>query len=850
MENFFIIDGNSLINRAFYALPLLTNSQGEYSNAVYGFCNILSKLITENKVDNLIVTFDLKAKTFRHELYADYKGTRKGMPDELAKQMPILKNMLKLMNIKILEKEGFEADDLIGTLSKRFNTKNYIITGDRDSLQLISENTEVWLTKKGISEIEKINEVVLKEKYGLKPCQIVDLKALMGDSSDNIPGVKGIGEKTAISLLNTYDNVENLYENIEDIKGKLQEKLVQGKDICYLSKILATIKTDVDINLSLNETKFKFPFDLSVIDFFKHYEFKSLLNKPELFESAIEVEEKNSSNKKFVTNSVELNNLIKDIQKTKEFSIVFDEDIHISNSKYEEYIITIKKNLLDINGFDYISALNSLKIILEDESIKKIVFDEKNILHFLKEYNINIIGECFDALLADYLTKGGRKHNKNIQELCEEYNYEDNSKASCLFLSKKSLTDKIEKYDMNFLFNDIEQPLIKVLFKMEECGFKLDEKALLELNENYNRQLNDLTEEIFSLAGEKFNINSPKQLANILFEKLGLPNKHKGSTGIEVLEKLYNIHPIIEKIIRYRKIYKLNSTYVESYLEKMDKTTHLVHTLFNQTLTNTGRLSSVEPNLQNIPIRDEEGKGLRKIFISRFNHGKIISADYSQIELRLLAHFSQDEKLINSFLSGNDIHTKTASEIFNVPLEYVDSEMRRKAKAVNFGIVYGISDYGLSQSIHSTRSDAKIFIEKYFETYPKVKQYLEESIEFAKTNGFVKTLYNRRRMIDELNSNNYNLKQFGERVALNMPLQGTASDIIKLAMINVNNEIEKRNLKSKLILQIHDELIVDCDENETEIIKEILKDEMENVVKLNVPLIVNISEGDNLFGAK
>ena len=850
MENFFIIDGNSLINRAFYALPLLTNSQGEYSNAVYGFCNILTKLITENKVDNLLVTFDLKAPTFRHILYADYKGTRKGMPEELQKQMPILKNMLSLMGIKILEKEGVEADDLIGTLSKKFNTKNYIITGDRDSLQLISNNTEVWLTKKGITEIEKLDETALKEKYNLRPLQVIDLKALMGDSSDNIPGVKGIGEKTAINLLTTYENVENLYNHIDEISGKLKEKLENGKDMCFLSKTLATIDTNVDINLSLTETKYKFPFDSKVADFFRHYEFKSLLNKPNLFENEVKVEEKKIATINIIKTSEEFETLLETIKNTRNFSIVFDKDIHISVSKYQENVIQIKNNLLDFEGFSYNDAILKLKNVLEDETIEKIVFDEKNMLHFLKEYNISVKGKCFDVLLADYLTKSGRKHCKNISELCLELNYDESSKASVLYFAKSELANKINDFDMNYLFNNIEEPLIKVLYTMEEYGFKLDEIALKELNENYNSELQLLTEQIFTLAGEKFNINSPKQLAVILFDKLGLPNKSKGSTGIEVLEKLYNVHPIIELIIRYRKIYKLNSTYVESYLDKMDKNTHLVHTIFNQTLTNTGRLSSTEPNLQNIPIRTDEGRGLRKIFISRFNNGKIISADYSQIELRLLAHFSQDEKLMNSFKQNLDIHSITASEIFNVPIDFVNSEMRRKAKAVNFGIVYGISDYGLSQSIHSTRKEAKLFIDKYFETYPLVKTYLENSIEFAKTNGYVKTLYNRRRMIDELNSNNYNLKQFGERVALNMPLQGTASDIIKLAMINVCEEFKKLNLKSKLILQIHDELIVDCTEDEVNMVTNILKDKMENVVKLNVPLIVNVSVGDNLFDAK
>jgi len=850
MENFFIIDGNSLINRAFYALPLLSNSSGEFSNAVYGFTTILTKLLLENKVDNLVVTFDLKAPTFRHNMYNEYKSTRKGMPEELASQMPILKNMLKLMGVKIIEKEGFEADDLIGTLSRKFDTKNYIITGDKDSLQLINDNTEVWLTRKGISEIERFDETALYNKYTLSPSQIIDLKALMGDASDNIPGVKGIGEKTAINLLCEYLTVENLYDNIENIKGKLKEKLLNDKEMCFLSKTLATIKTDVELNLSLFDTKVEFPFNKSVVEFFKHYQFKTLLNKKELFIEEVEVEEKKTATKKYIKNIQDLNNLIEDIKKFKTFSIVLDKDIHISNSKYQENIIVTKKDLLDDNCLGYDEILLNLKPILENESLEKIVFDSKNLMSELKNYNIELNNVTFDILLADYLIKSGRKHSKNIVEFCEEQNYELDSMACCLFNAKSKMDETLTNYDMKYLYYNIELPLTKVLFNMEECGFKLDNSALKELNESYNYELKLLTEEIFKLSGEKFNINSPKQLANILFDKLNLPNKQKGSTSIEVLESLINAHPIIELIIRYRKIFKLNSTYIESYLEKIDNSTQLVHTIFNQTLTSTGRLSSTEPNLQNIPIKDEEGRGLRKIFISRFSNGKIISSDYSQIELRLLAHFSKDPKLLSSFEQNLDIHAKTASEIFNVPLSLVDKEMRRKAKAVNFGIVYGISDYGLSQSIHTTRNEAKIFIEKYFETYPKVKQYLENSIEFAKTNGFVKTLFNRRRMIDELNSHNYNLKQFGERVALNMPLQGTASDIIKLAMINIENELKKQNLKSKLILQIHDELIVDTFPTEVEIVKQILITNMQNVVKLNVPLIVNVSVGDNLYDAK
>jgi len=850
MENFFIIDGNSLINRAFYALPLLSNDKGEYSNAVYGFCNILTKLILENKVDKILVAFDMKAKTFRHKMYSEYKAQRKGMPEELFSQMPILKQMLKLMNIKTLELEGFEADDIIGTLSRNKTTKNYIITGDKDSLQLINENTEVWLTRKGISEIEKFDLIHLNEVYGLAPKQIIDLKALMGDSSDNIPGVMGVGEKTALNLLKEYSSVENIYKNINNIKGKLQEKLINDKDMCFLSKTLATINTKVPLEINFEETNLSFPFEKEVAVFFDNYQFKTLLKKPQLFKEfeATTIRENKKVNRKILENVEELDNLIIELKNNNPFSIVFDKDVHISNSSYEEIIIKIKQSFLD-DGIDFSEFLSKFKNILEDENIKKIIFDVKQNKYNFKNYNINVKGEVFDIVLADYLIKGGKKIIKNINELCENLFYSEENKASCMIFAYKKFSSILEENDMHNLFYNIEFPLIEVLYKMEELGFKLDYELLLKLNKEYNEELTRLQEKIIEYAGEKFNVNSPKQLASILFDKLGLPNKAKNSTGIEVLENLLNIHPIIELIIRYRKIAKLNNTYVESYLEKIDPKTHLVHTIFNQMLTSTGRLSSTEPNLQNIPIREEEGRNLRKIFISRHENGKIISADYSQIELRLLAHFSGDEKLINAFINNLDIHRKTASEIFGLPLEFINDDMRRKAKEVNFGIIYGISDFGLSQSIHSTRKEAKEYIEKYFESYPKVKEYLESSIEFAKQNGYIKTLYNRRRIIDELKSNNYNLKQFGQRVALNMPLQGTASDIIKMAMIEIDKEFKKQNLKSKLILQIHDELIVDTTNDEVEIVKEILKTKMENVVKLSIPLVVNISVGENLYKA-
>lgn len=849
MENFYIIDGNSLINRAFYALPLLKNNNGEYSNAVYGFCNILAKLLTENKVDYLAVAFDLKAPTFRHLMCDFYKATRKGMPDELASQMPLLKEMLQLMNITILEKEGFEADDIIGSLSKKFNVKSHIITGDRDALQLINENVDVFLTRKGISEIEIFDEEHLKTAMGILPYQVIEMKALMGDSSDNIPGVKGIGEKTALNLIQTYNNVENIYSNINEITGKLKEKLVEGQDMAKLSKTLATICCDVEINQKLEDFKFNFPFDEKVVEFFKKYEFKSILKRENLFKEEIKKEEPKEVKITEIQTEKELVKLVENLTNFNPFSIVLSDDFHFSNSFYEEFIIKTKTNLLDdgLNGED---VLRLLKPVLENEKIKKITYDYKTLKHELDKFNINFKGVVFDMQLAEYITNGGVLKHKNLLNFVEHKNFNKNNLASCIYFEYPKYKEKLKEDDEEELYFNIELPLIDVLFEMEKQGIKLNREELKELNKKYNEKIEELKVKIYELSGMEFNINSPKQVAEVLYDKLNIRKIDKNSTSAEVLEELKDEYEIANLLLEYRKFYKLNNTYVLSYLEKTTKDNWLVHSVFNQTLTNTGRLSCTEPNLQNIPIKDEEGKELRKIFISSFENGKIISADYNQIELRLLAHFSKDEKLVNAFNNGQDIHAKTASEIFGVNLIDVTKEMRSKAKAVNFGIIYGISGFGLGKSIKASRKQGEEFIEKYLQTYPDVQNFMNTSLHFAEMNGYAKTLFNRRRYIDELFSHNKITKKFGERVAFNMPLQGSASDIIKIAMINVAKKFKELGLKSKLIIQIHDELVVDTCENEVDIVKNILKTEMENVCKLNVPLICEITVGNNLYEAK
>lgn len=859
MDKFVIIDGNSLINRAFYALPQLANSEGVISNAVFGFTTILVKIINEIKPKYIGVAFDYGKKTFRNEMFADYKGTRKPTPPELKSQFPILKELLLQMGIKYVEQEGIEADDIIGTLTKKFDTENIIVTGDKDSFQLINNNTWVMFTKKGISETINYNLDQLFNDYGLKPYQIIELKALMGDSSDNIPGVGGVGEKTALSLLNKYETLQGVYDHIDEITGKLKEKLVADKDVAFLSKQLATINTNCNINCKLEEFLYSFPFNKDVYNMFLKYQFNSLLRKKELFDGNLESNEKIETEETLNIKQVLIDKLdvVKEIvskaKQTKKIYLNLSENfsLFVDNT---EYNLDSKIDLLSAN-VEVQDVLQSLSEVLLDESIEKCVFDFKSILHKLDCYGLTIKNVKFDVLIARYLINNNNKSNITFSDVVLE-NVSQNTNQKYFAYNLKVLEEvynkKLDELNLNYLFNEIELPLTYVLYDMEKTGFKIDQDELNELDKKYEQELGVLTEEIYEMAGVKFNINSPKQLGEVLFDKLHLyyGNNKKKSTGIEVLNFLKNDHPIIDKIIRYRQISKLYTTYVKAFENLINKNTGRIYTTFNQTLTSTGRLSSSEPNLQNIPVRTEEGKLLRKMFVPTNKAGYIVSADYSQIELRLLAAFCEDEKLIDAFKHENDIHAITASQVFGVDLKDVTPQMRRDAKAINFGIIYGISDYGLSQNIGSTRKVAKDYIDKYFEKYPKVKQYMEKNVETCKQFGCVKTYFGRIRFIPEINSSNYNIRQLGERAAMNMPLQGTASDIIKLAMIRVFNKINEQKLKSKLILQIHDELIVDCEPNELKQIQKILVEEMENVVSLKVKLEVNVSYGTNWFEAK
>ena len=848
MEKFVIIDGNNLMYRAFYALPQLANFQGEISNGVFGFANMLIKVIKEINPKYLAVAFDVAKKNFRHEKFSDYKGTRKPTPPELKSQFPIVKDMLEKMNIKVVEKDQLEADDLIGCLSRMFNVENIILSGDRDVFQLINKNTTVMFPKKGISETITINDENLKELYGVTPSQVVDLKSLMGDASDNIPGVSGIGEKTAIGLIEKYGNLDCIYNNINDIKGKLKEKLEYDKEYAYLSRELATIVTDEKLDYVIEDFEYDFPFNNDVLDLFKRYQFNSLLKQDELFETSQKIINKIEINFKNVT-SDNIDNILEDISKQDEIAIYTNEEKLYING-IEEYLFDFGGDLFScsLNMFD---TLNKLKPIFESNEIKKIIFNAKEFKHFLNRYEISLNGVSFDCLIARYLINSNAKQNVNLDEVIVECGIDCECCGYALKEIKRYFYTKLEELDLLNLYYNIELPLIDVLFSMEKEGFKVDENELKQLEEKYSLEIKQTEELIYECAGEKFNIASPKQLAEILFDKLNLniPTNKKKSTSIDILTEIQDKHSIIPLIIRYRMITKLYSTYIVGFQNIITDDSR-IHSVFNQTVTSTGRLSSSEPNLQNIPVRSEEGRLLRKVFVPTEKNGYIVSADYSQIEIRLLANFSQDEKLIDAFNKGQDIHTRTASEIFGVPMCDVTSDLRRNAKEINFGIIYGISDFGLSQSIGSTRKQAKEYMDLYFSRYPSIEEYMNKNIEYCQNNGYIKTLFGRIRLIPEIHSSNFNLRSFGKRAAMNMPLQGSASDIIKLAMVKTYEELKNKNLKSKIILQVHDELVVDTYPDELEEVKKTLKDVMENIVDLEVRLTINISSGNTWYDAK
>ena len=838
MQKLVIIDGNSLVNRAFYALPLLTNQDGEYSNAVYGFVNILVKCITEIQPQYICVAFDHSRHTFRTDMYAQYKGTRKEMPSELRSQMPLLKTLLNFMNINIYEVPNIEADDIIGTVAKHSGVENIILSGDRDVLQLIDENTEVWLTKKGITDVEKIDLSNIKETFGITAKQIIDLKALMGDSSDNIPGVAGVGSVTATNLLKDYGSLDNIYAHIDDFTGKLKEKLVNGKESAYLSYKLATINTNCGIDVNIKRYEYDFPFNADVKKFFEKYQFRSLLRRQELFSD--NANQLQSSVRKIKENRIEIKdeNQLKSILNQKIDYLAFDflDNFEFSIDNENVYFLSAQRDLF--SGLDENVLLNYLNPILQNENIVKITYDLKSHMHKNQAF-VNMKGEIFDVSIALYLVHAGEKIGKDI--ITQEFG-----------LLRQDLLAQMKALGLMFVYNNIEIPLTYVLYEMEKDGFYINSKHLSELSKRYKDELLNIQDKIYFYANKQFNLNSPKQVASILFDELKLSdfNNKKHSTSSDYLSLLVDEHPIVPLFIRYRKIQKLVSGYLDPYTKLVEEKGECIHTIFNQTLTATGRLSSSEPNLQNLPIKEEDGRNLRKLFVSRFEDGCIVSADYNQIELRLLAAFSGDEHLIEAYQNNEDIHRATAAKIFSKPLDDVTPSERSSAKAVNFGIIYGISAFGLSNQLGISAKEAKIFMDRYHATYPKVTTYMQKNVESARESGMSRTMFGRIRKINELHSLNKNMQQFGERVAMNMPLQGSASDIIKLAMIKVDRELKEKKLKSQMILQIHDELIVDCAKDERETVESILKSCMENVVKLDVPLIVSIGSGKTWYDAK
>lgn len=869
MERLLILDSNSLLNRAFFAIPELTTSEGIHTNAIYGFMNMLLKMKADLNPDYIVAAFDKKAPTFRHKEYADYKAGRKKMAPELSEQFPLVKELLDLMSITKYEIEGFEADDIIGSLAKyaeKNNIEVYIVTGDKDALQLASENINVLITKKGVSEVAKYDHKTFVEEFSVTPTQFIDVKGLMGDKSDNIPGVPGVGEKTAYKLIQEYGSIEEVLNNIDNISGKkLKENLENFREQAIFSKKLATIMTEVPIEFDLDDIKSQENYDIEKLKkFLLKLQLKTILDK--LPKDNLEVQEEETFEIKIINTIEDLKIVISSLEDTIYLTYNVLNKEMFSKIELNKLYLTIKEdnyviNYKEIFDKDSNEATILLKEFMENKNINKVIHGGKSLITVLNKLDIDIKNFIFDTEVAAYLINSARS-SYDLLTLINEYLGEDinltgeelNSKlTSKLKEIYYLLKNKIEEENMHELYYNVEHPLINVLSSMEALGFKIDTEVLNNLEVKFKEEIRRTEKEIFDLAEEEFNINSPKQLGKILFEKLDLPVIKKTKTGYstnaEVLEKLQDKHEIIPKITYYRQITKLNSTYVEGLKAVID-TDGKIHSNFNQTVTTTGRLSSTEPNLQNIPIKYEMGREIRKIFVPDNSDDILLSCDYSQIELRVLAELSKDENMIDGFKHHSDIHRKTASEVFKVPMDEVTSIMRSRAKAVNFGIVYGISDFSLSQDLHITKKEASEYMEIYFERYPKIKGYLESLIEEAKEKGYVLTILNRRRFIPEMKSSNKIVKALGERLSMNAPIQGSAADIIKLAMVNVYNKLKEEQLESTIILQVHDELILNVKQNELERVQEIVKNEMENVLNMEVPLEVDINLGKTWYEAK
>ena len=865
-----LIDGHSILNRAFYGVPDLTNSEGLHTNAIYGFLNIMFKILEEEKPDFLTVAFDVHAPTFRHEMYAEYKGTRKPMVDELRQQVPIIKEVLQAMGVKIVEKAGLEADDLIGTISKRCENLGMdvsVISGDRDLLQLATNKVKIRIpkTKQGKTEIEDYFAEDVKTRYEVTPKEFIDLKALMGDTSDNIPGVPSIGEKTATKIIVEYGSIENAYAHVGDLKPPRASKaLEEHYDLAQMSKILATINVDAEFEYDLDETKLGDLYTKEAYVYFQRLQFKNLLSRFEVSAPANKIEDAF----RIIKTKKEAEDIFIKAKREKIVGISFYKDttnilplfvmdadltgIGISFGKEDIYVITTEE---DISISYLLDKIVELSEVVEHLSL----FHAKDAMEYIPNINEKT---CFDAIIAAYL----------LNPLKNDYDYTDIAReqldilldnkseelqksfyeAYVAYASYEPLNYKLKETQMDELFYQIEMPLVFTLYEMEKNGVKVEASALRVYGEQLAVKIVELEKKIYEAAGEEFNINSPKQMAVILFEKLGLPNGKKTKTGYstsaEVLEKLAVDYPIVSDILEYRQLAKLKSTYADglaNYIQEDGR----IHGKFNQTITATGRISSTEPNLQNIPIRMELGRLIRKVFIPEDGY-VFVDADYSQIELRILAHCSGDEQLIAAYNEARDIHRMTASQVFHVPFDEVTELQRRNAKAVNFGIVYGISSFGLSQDLSISKKEAAQYIENYFNTYPGIKTFLDDAVKTGKDKGYVTTMFGRRRPIPELSSSNFMQRSFGERVAMNSPIQGTAADIMKIAMIGVHKRLKEEQMKSRLVLQVHDELLIEAYESEVDKVKDILSYEMEHAASLLVPLDVDMHIGKNWYEAK
>lgn len=865
-----LIDGHSILNRAFYGVPDLTNAEGLHTNAIYGFLNIMFKILDEEKPEYLTVTFDVHAPTFRHQMFADYKGTRKPMAEELRQQVPVMKEVLKAMGIATIEKAGLEADDLLGTISRMCEEKGLevsIISGDRDTLQLATEKVKIRIpkTKQGRTEVEDYYASDVESVMGVTPQELIDVKALMGDASDNIPGVPGIGEKTATKIIAQYGTIENAYAHVSELKPPRASKNLQEfwEQAC-MSKALATIDVHAYLVFELEEARYGNPYTKEAHDYFQRLQFKNLLGRFDVEATSNQIEKAFRE----VTGKAEIEQVF---ARAKEA-----ETVGVSISEADGNVLPLFAHAsgygrisVAFGAADIYSIPCDMDVTMEElfghlqevaASVKRFVmFDLKKYLPVITIQNPE---RCFDATVAAYL----------LNPLKNDYTYEDVAReqlhllidenadkvlTSCYeaytaFAAADPLTEKLKETGMYGLFTEIEMPLVFTLYDMEQAGIQVEAEELKDYGDRLGSQIAALEQEIYALAGEVFNINSPKQLGVILFEKMGLPGGKKTKTGYstaaDVLEKLAPEAPVVDKILEYRQLSKLKSTYADG-LANYIRTDGRIHGKFNQTITATGRISSTEPNLQNIPVRMELGRLIRKVFVPRDGY-VFLDADYSQIELRILAHCSGDEQLIRAYREAQDIHRMTASQVFHIPFDEVTELQRRNAKAVNFGIVYGISSFGLSQDLSITRKEAAQYIDRYFETYPGIKQFLDEQVEHAKENGYVVTLFGRRRPVPELKSSNFMQRSFGERVAMNAPIQGTAADIIKIAMIGVNRELHARGLKSRLLLQVHDELLIETHLEEVAEVTEILKTQMEQATELKVPLIAEVHSGQSWYEAK